>query len=146
MAYENPPFLSLIAKNLEKKKLIVDNANITQVILWATPEREISQEERSLLSVAMQVLCAGVPIIHMRTEVIQAEEYFKRLDEETDCFFSQTGLYGRKKRQALRPRPEAKCSHCAAECHKTPPAKDCIKKKDQKPQLTRFGRKRRSAD
>merc|ERR1719348_2152440 len=100
MEYETPPLLVDIAKNLEKRKAVIDNANITQVLVWATPERELTKEERDKLSVAMQVLCAGLPILEMSTKVVSQEEFYRRVNTNQECFYSQTGLHGRRKRSA----------------------------------------------
>merc|ERR1712106_782526 len=116
MAYETPPLLVSIAEDFEKRKVVIDNANITQVIIWATPEREITEEERDELSLAMQLLCEGVPILKMGTDVVTKEEFYSRLEENEECFFSQSGLHGgRRKRNAnarrTTPTVHVKCSH-----------------------------------
>merc|ERR1712106_83701 len=124
MAYETPPLLVSIAEDFERRKVVIDNANITQVIIWATPEEEMTEEERDELSLAMQLLCDGVPILKMGTDVVTKEEFYSRLEENEECFSSQSGLHGgRRKRNAnvFQPRPRETprhvvCDWCANGC------------------------------
>merc|ERR1719348_99927 len=116
MEYETPPLLMDIAKNLEKRKTVISAANITKVILWAEPDRELTDVERNSLSVAMQVLCAGIPIIKMNTEPVTKEEFNKRVENNYECFYTQTGLHGRKKRSPAPVRDHTTCDFCANGC------------------------------
>jgi len=115
MEYETPPLLVSIAKDFEKRQVAIDNANITQVLLWATPDREMDELEREDLSVAMQLLCDGIPILKMNTEVVTSDVFESRAEETKECFSSNSGLYGRRKRSPGRLDISAhrECDHCA---------------------------------
>merc|ERR1719348_1144227 len=114
MQYETPPLLVSIAQDLEKRKVQINAANITQVILWATPERELTEEERDNLSLAMQLLCDSLPILVMSTEVVTREEFYQRLGQSQDCFYSQSGLFGGRRKRAAPRRSHPKCDWCAS--------------------------------
>jgi len=115
MEYETPPLLVSIAQDFEKRQVAIDNANITQVLLWATPDREMNEQEREDLSVAMQLLCDGIPILKMNTEVVTSDVFETRIENAEECYTSKSGLYGRRKRSPGRLDISAhrKCNHCA---------------------------------
>merc|ERR1711942_545101 len=99
MQFEHPEELSQIVDRVEADHKVVDSGEMLQVQLWATPNGQVKEEERELLSKDMKMLCYGLPIIRMRTQQLNQEEFQKKVDEAGDCY-SWTGQNGRKKRQA----------------------------------------------
>merc|ERR1711942_104249 len=99
MKFEHPKELSQIVDKVEADHQVVDSGKMLQVKLWATPEGQVKEEEREMLSKDMKMLCQGLPIIRMSTEQLNQEEFQKKVDEAGDCYF-WTGQNGRKKRQA----------------------------------------------
>merc|ERR1712172_478031 len=68
MEYESPILLSRIVDSVSANKLTVDSKKMQQVLVWATPDAEMSAEERMELSKDMEQLCTGVRIIKMSTK------------------------------------------------------------------------------
>merc|ERR1711942_112219 len=99
MQFEHPEELSQIVDKVEADHKVVDSGEMLQVQLWAAPNGQVKDEERELLSKDMKMLCQGLPIIRMRTEQLNQEEFQKKVDEAGDCY-QWTGQNGRKKRQA----------------------------------------------
>merc|ERR1711942_199316 len=99
MQFEHPEELSQIVDRVEADHKVVDSGEMLQVQLWAKPNGQVKDEERELLSKDMKMLCQGLPIIRMRTEQLNQEEFQKKVDEAGDCY-QWTGQNGRKKRQA----------------------------------------------
>ena len=63
MEYESPILLSRIVDSVSANNMVVDSKNMHQVLVWASPDTEMSAEERADLTKDMQQLCAGVSII-----------------------------------------------------------------------------------
>merc|ERR1719228_1647715 len=75
---------------------------LEQVMLWATPEGNITSEERELLTADMKALCHDLPIIRMKTEKVHPEIFEKKMQDAGDCFVFQSGRKKRMARMALR--------------------------------------------
>jgi len=99
MDFEQPLMLPAIAEEVEARHQVVDSAEMIQVKIWATPEANMTQEEREELTVDMNHLCHGLPIIKMNTEIVDPEEFQRRMLDDGNCSL-WTGQTGRKKRQA----------------------------------------------
>merc|ERR1711942_440651 len=99
MKFEHPMELSQIMDKVEADHQVVDSGKMLQVKLWATPNGQVKEEEREMLSKDMKMPCHGLPIIRMSTEQLNQEEFQKKVDDAGDCYF-WTGQNGRKKRQA----------------------------------------------
>jgi len=111
MSYESPLELSRVVDTAEARNEIVDSMSMIQVIVWASIESEIGEEEREDLTTDMNNLCYGVPILKMKTEVINMDEFEKRILDAGECYTGHTALKeGRKKRAARR--REASCTSC----------------------------------
>ena len=111
MSYESPLELSRVVDTAEARNEIVDSMSMIQVIVWASIESELGEEERDDLTTDMKNLCYGVPILMMKTEVINMDEFEKRILDAGECYTGHTALKeGRKKRAARR--REASCTSC----------------------------------
>merc|ERR1712192_295378 len=104
MEYERPILLSRIVDSVSANNLVVD---------WATPDTEMSAEERTELSKDMEQLCAGVKIIKMATKKVSREQFEELVEKASECYTSQSKLYRGKRRAA---RAATTCSSCAR-CH-----------------------------
>ena len=70
MEYESPILLSRIVDSVSANNIVVDSKKMHQVLVWASPDTEMSAEERAELTKDMQQLCAGVSIIKMATKQV----------------------------------------------------------------------------
>jgi len=113
MEYERPILLSRIVDSVSANNLVVDSKKMKQVLVWATPDTEMSAEERTELSKDMEQLCAGVKIIKMATKKVSREQFEELVEKASECYTSQSKLYRGKRRAA---RAATTCSSCA-ECH-----------------------------
>ena len=111
MNYESPFELAALVDVIATQNKSVDAADMIQVLLWATPDGVLTEEQREKLTTDMRALCAGVPIITMHTEHLDLEQFAVKMEEAGDCYRSQSGLKnGRRKRAAGR--PQAVCGTC----------------------------------
>jgi len=97
MDFEHPLVLSEIADEAEANDQVVDSSEMVQVKIWATPEANMTKEEREVLTADMNYFCHGLPIIKMNTERVDPEGFEKRMLDDANCS-SWTGQTGRKKR------------------------------------------------
>ena len=111
MEYESPILLSRIVDSVSANNLVVDAKKMQQVLVWATPDTEMSADERTELSKDMEQLCAGVRIVKMSTKRVSSEHFEELVEKAKECFTSQSGLH-RGKRSA-RPPSRQTCSSCA---------------------------------
>jgi len=111
MEYERPILLSRIVDSVSANNLVVDGKQLQQVLVWATPDTEMTNEERTELTKDMEQLCAGVKIIKMSTKQVSSEKFEELVEEASECYTSQSGLH-RSKRQVLRPAGRT-CKLCA---------------------------------
>ena len=110
MEYESPILLSRIVDSVSANNLVVDSKKMQQVLVWATPDTEMSAEERAELSKDMEQLCAGVRIIKMTTKQVSSEQFEELVEEASECYTSQSGLHRGKR--SLRPARRT-CDSCA---------------------------------
>ena len=68
MGYESPLVLSRIVDTAEARKEEVDSSSMMQVLIWASIDSEMSEQEIADLSSDMKNLCYGVPIMKMTTD------------------------------------------------------------------------------
>jgi len=111
MEYESPILLSRIVDSVSANNLVVDAKKMQQVLVWATPDTEMSADERTELSKDMEQLCAGVRIVKMSTKRVSSEQFEELVEKAEECYTSQSGLH-RGKRSA-RPPSGQTCSSCA---------------------------------
>merc|ERR1712216_1092732 len=102
MEYESPILLSTIVDSVSANNLVVDSKKMQQVLVWATPDTEMSEEERTELSKDMEQLCTGVKIIKMATKQVSSEQFEELVEKASECYTSQGGLH-RGKRSMQRP-------------------------------------------
>lgn len=112
MEYENPLVLSRIAESLEASNEIVDAAAMTQVLIWAEPEGEMTGEEREELTKDMKLLCAGVRVITMRTERLEMQQFADKVAEVGECYTSQSDLNRGRRKRSPRRASQLTCSTC----------------------------------
>ena len=110
MEYESPILLSRIVDSVSANNLVVDSKKMQQVLVWATPDTEMSAEERAELSKDMEQLCAGVRIIKMTTKQVSSEQFEELVEEASECYTSQSELHRGKR--SLRPARRT-CDSCA---------------------------------
>jgi len=115
MDYESPILLSQIAVIAEANQDVFNAADMTQVLLWATPNGQLTDDEREKLTMDMKLLCTGIKIVRMKTEHLDPEEYAHRKSNVGDCYSSQTGLNNVRGKRDARPAAIAheSCSSCA---------------------------------
>ena len=89
---------------------MVDAKKMQQVLVWATPDTEMSADERTELSKDMEQLCAGVRIVKMSTKRVSSEQFEELVEKAEECYTSQSGLH-RGKRSARA--PVQTCTSCA---------------------------------
>jgi hypothetical protein len=68
MGYESPLVLSMIVDTADVQKEEVDSSSMMQVLIWASINSEMLEQERADLSTDMKNLCYGVPIMKMTTD------------------------------------------------------------------------------
>jgi len=105
MDFEQPLVLSELVEESEANQEVVNSAEMIQVKIWATPQANMTQEEREGLTEDMKQLCHGLPIIKMDTERVDPEEFQQRMSDADNCSL-WTGQTGRKKRQAFIRNPD----------------------------------------
>jgi len=110
MEYESPILLSRIVDSVSANNLVVDAKKMQQVLVWATPDTEMSADERTELSKDMEQLCAGVRIVKMSTKKVSSEEFEELIEKAKECYTSQSGLHRGKR--SLRA-AHASCTSCA---------------------------------
>merc|ERR1711971_1213473 len=108
--YESPILLSRIVDSVSANNLVVDSKQMKQVLVWATPDTEMSEEERVELSKDMKQLCVGVRIIKMATKQVSSEQFEELVEEASECYPSQSGLHRGKRSLKLAQRV---CTSCA---------------------------------
>merc|ERR1719154_828140 len=114
MEYESPLELSALVTLMEKEKTVVDAKKMIQVLVWATPEGLMSEEDRDGLTTDMKAPCQGVPIVVMHSDKLNQEQFSQKMEEAGDCYRSQSDLKnGRKRRSAgRRLQSQIVCSTC----------------------------------
>ena len=111
MEYESPILLSRIVDSVSANNIVVDSKKMHQVLVWASPDTEMSAEERAELTKDMQQLCAGVSIIKMATKQVSSDQFEELVEKASECFTSpQSGLHRGKR--SLRPAGRT-CDTCA---------------------------------
>ena len=78
MGYESPLVLSRIVDTAEARKEEVDSSSMMQVLIWASIDSEMSEQERADLSSDMKNLCYGVPIMKMTTDRLEMKDFQKQ--------------------------------------------------------------------
>jgi len=112
MKFERPLILKRVTDEAEAKNEVIDQMKLEQVMLWATPEGNITSEERDLLTTDMKALCHDLPIIRMKTEKVHPEIFEQKMQDAGDCFVFQSGRKKRMARMALR-----SCTTCGCGGH-----------------------------
>merc|ERR1739838_589736 len=112
MGYESPLVLSRIVDTAEARGEVVDSTKMMQVLIWATIESSMTEFEREDLSTDMKVLCGGVPIMKMKTEQLEMNEFRTKIESAGECYTGHTALKDGKKKRAAR-RAEASCTTCS---------------------------------
>jgi len=124
MEYESPILLSRIVDSVSANNLVVDSKKMKQVLVWATPDAEMSAEEREELSKDMEQLCAGVRIIKMATKRVSSEQFEELIEKASECYTSQSGLHrGKRSMSLMRPAGRV-CTSCAR--HRAARKKRCV--------------------
>merc|ERR1711970_1323981 len=80
-----------------------------QVMIWSTPQANLTEEKRQELTVDMRALCEGIPIIKVQTEKMEEELFNQRMETLENCSV-WTGQTGRKKRAIQALHSKATCS------------------------------------
>jgi len=109
MKFERPLILKKVTDEAEAKHEVIDKMKLHQVMIWATPNGNMTEEERSELTDDMNALCQDLPIIKMKTEKVGPEDFEQKKQDAGDCFVSQSG---RKKRFAAMARQVCCCCGC----------------------------------
>jgi len=115
MHYESPLVLNQIAKNAEMRQEVFNAADMSQVLIWAQPDGELTENERDKLTRDMKLLCAGIKIVRMKTTPMEKQAFFEKISKAGPCYSSQTSLNNvRGKREArVLEEDHITCSSCA---------------------------------
>merc|ERR1719419_136990 len=95
MDYESPLTMAWVLNGVETRNETLDSSEMTQVTIWATFESYMAEEEKNILTAGMRSLCDEAPIIKMKTEILEKEEFLKKVQEAGDCY-----MKGRRRRSA----------------------------------------------
>merc|ERR1712126_36369 len=117
MQYERPLVLNQIAKNTEKRQEVINAADMSQVLIWAKPDGELTENERDKLTRDMKLLCAGIKIVRMKTTPMEKEAFFEKISKAGPCYSSQTSLNNVRGKREARVLEEDQihvhCNNCA---------------------------------
>ena len=115
MGYESPLVLSRIVDTAEARKEEVDSSSMMQVLIWASIDSEMSEQEIADLSSDMKNLCYRVPIMKMTTDRLEMKDFQSKIEKAGECYTGHTALKdGKSKREAKR--REVTCTTCSHGC------------------------------
>ena len=105
MDYESPLDLSRIVESAEARHQVMNATSMPKIFIWATFESIMSESERNDMTEDVKSLCSEIPILKMKTQMMEEEEFMEKIEEAAGCY----GQAGRKKRSSSR---RASCSTC----------------------------------
>jgi len=112
MKYESPLELTRVVDTAEARNVIIDSMDMIQVVVWASVDSPMTDDERDDLSDDMKLLCYDVPIMKMNTERVTLDELEEKIRDAGDCYTGHTKLTSGRGKRALSTAFQATCSTC----------------------------------